>query len=214
MTTFADQQTRIATLLQDVDQSPTNVAKYILQHQEELSRLARQKHFSQIVWLRGITNQAIYELPENTVCAEHVLYNQKVLRYTTEQTLDYNGSIRTWERSKGEPLYWTDTNLERNAIRIIPPPLRDGTGVPSLTFLPLYQDLHDNILVFTYEDPALDVTNLQSALPVLLDWEDVLVYQTVRALAMFEQPDQNLPLAQSCAALVELWQSLLEKNGG
>lgn len=214
MTTFAEQQTRIGTLLQDTDTTPDNIARQLLQHQEELSRLARQKHFSQLIWFQGITNQARYTLPDNTVCVEHVLYNQKVLRYATERTLDYSGNIRSWERNKGEPAYWTEDNQGPNVIRIIPPPLRDGSGAPSPTLLPMYQDLKDNLLVFTYEDPALEVTNLASTLPTLLDWEDVLVFRTALALAEQETPNQNLPLAQNCEKLVELWQSLLTKNGG
>jgi hypothetical protein len=214
MTTFADQEARIAALLQDLDASPTAQSKRILQHQEELSRLARDKHFPQIVWFQALSRQALYDLPDNTVDVCHVLYNQKVLRYVTERTLDYSGNLRSWEANTGEPTYWTDDNQGPNIIRIIPPPLRDGSAIPSLTFLPMYQDLRDNLCVFTYEDPALDVTNTNSTLPTLLDWEDVLVFQTVQALAMFEQPDQNMPLAQNCGKLLQMWQGLLKKNGG
>jgi hypothetical protein len=214
MTTFADQQIRIAALLQDTNVSTAVQGKYILQHQEELSRLARQKHFSQIVWFQGIAGQSLYPLPDNTVEVCHVLYNQHVLRYVTEQTLDYSGNLRSWEANTGEPTYWTDDNQGPNIIRVIPPPLRDGSAVPSLTFLPMYQDLRDNLCVFTYEDPALEVTNVNSSLPTLLDWEDVLVFNTVSFFAQYEQVDQNLPLAQNCMKLVEMWQQFLSKNGG
>jgi hypothetical protein len=78
----------------------------------------------------------------------------------------------------------------------------------------MYQDLRDNLCVFTYEDPALEVTNVNSSLPTLLDWEDVLVFSTAGFLAQHEQVDQNLPLAQNCTKLVEMWQQFLMKNGG
>jgi len=185
-----------------------------MQHQEEISRLARQKYFPQMIWRQGIAGQVHYALTDGTVYVEHVLYNQKVLRYVTEQTLDYSGNRRSWESNTGEPTYWTDSNQGPNIIRIIPPPLRDGSSVPTATLLPLYQDLQDNLLIFTYEDPGLDITNMDSILPTLLDWEDILVFSTVYSLAMQEKTDQNLALAQNCEKLIGLWQSLLEKNGG
>jgi hypothetical protein len=206
VTTFAEQATRIANLLQETPSNDT-VARYLMQHQDELSRLARSKYFGQITWYQAIQGQALYVLPDNIIEVCHVLYNQKVLRYVTEQTLDYSGNVRSWEANTGEPTYWTLDNQVLNEVRIIPAPMRTGSAVPSPTFLPMYQDMKDNLLVFTYEDVALEVTNVDSVIPTLLDWEDMLVFASVQALALQEYPEQNIPLAQNCAALLKLWMS-------
>ena len=115
--------------------------------------------------------------------------------------------------ARGEPAYWTDDNQGPNVIRISPPPLRSGSMIPVPTFLPMIYDIVDNLVVFTYEDPNLEVTNEDSVIPVLLDWEDVLVYDTVQALASQEYPEQNIPVADACKQLVDLWTKLIVKNG-
>jgi hypothetical protein len=206
MTTYAEQDARITALLQDVDTSTTAQSRRILQYQEALSTLARQQRFPQIFWFQAVAGQALYTIPDTIVDISHVLYNQKVLRYATEQTLDYSGNVRSWEANTGEPTYWTMDNQGPEFFRVIPPPLRTGSTIPSPTLLPLFGDLQDNLCVFAYEDPALRVTVADSILPVLLDWEDTLVFHVTAALAMQERTDQNLPLAKVCMALRDLWQ--------
>lgn len=202
MTVLSEQIVRIRDILQDTDTSPTNISKIVTAHQESLQQLARKDMFSQIQWVNAIALQGLYVLPDPVVTISHVLYNERVLRYVTEIGLDrkYHG----WEDILGEPKYWTTEHQNPNTIRIIPVPKRTGSTIPVVPS-PLIQNMVDNLVVFHTEDPSSDIGDETDVLPTLFDWDDLLVYETARMLAERETSLQNLPVAQLCNQLTNLW---------
>ena len=204
MTLLSEQLDRIRDILQDTDTSPTNISKIVTAHQESLQHLARKDMFPQIQWVNAIAFQGRYALPDPVVTISHVLYNERVLRYTSERMFDrkYHG----WEELPGEPKYYTTDHQNPNTIRIIPTPKRTGSDIPSVPS-PLFQNMVDNIVVFHTEDASLDIADVSDTLPTLFDWDDLLVYKTARMLAERETETQNLPVAQLCGQLEALWES-------
>ena len=204
MTLLSEQIDRIRDILQDTDTSATNISKIVTAHQESLQYLARKELFPQIQWMNAILLQGLYVLPDPVVTINHVLYNERVLRYASETMLDrkYHG----WEDLPGEPKYWTTDHQNPNTIRIIPTPKRTGSAIPVIPS-PLFQDMIDNIVVFHTEDVSSDIADVSDVLPTLFDWDDLLVYKTARMLAERETETQNLPVAQLCSQLEALWES-------
>lgn len=209
MTLLSEQINRVRDILQNTDLSPTATSNIITAHQEALQQLALQNAFPQIQWVNAIAYQSIYLLPTQVVTISHVLYDQRVLRYATEPTLDRR--FHGWEDLSGEPLYWTMDNQAPNTIRVIPPPQRTGSDIPVIPS-PLFQDMVDNFVVFHTEDPSFDMSDASDVLPTLFDWDDLLVYHTARMLAERELPEQNLPVAQLCEQLVTLWERFMHRR--
>jgi hypothetical protein len=209
VTTLAEQIERIQWVLQDTNQESTNLSKIILQHQEAVAALARGGCFPQLVWVQALAGIARYDLPTNTAKIVHVLYDQRALRFSTEASLDR--SKPGWELNTGEPFYWSMDNQIPNRIRLIPPPVFDGSATPVSPGLPMMMDLRRNVLVFSEEDVSLDVDDVSDTLPTMLGYDDALVYLTAEALALQEKPEQNLAVAQGCRQLAALWAQFLAK---
>lgn len=209
MTTLAEQLERIQWLLQDRDTSQGQVGRLTTQYQEMVAHLARKHVFPSILWRQAITNQSRYTLPANTAKIAFVFYNERVLRYVTEASLDR--TRKNWEALHRDPDYWTTDNQAPNVIRLVPTPLRTGSDVPVIPS-PLVMDMRDNLVVFFDEDPSQTITAPDATIPVMQDWEDVLVFRTVEGFAEQESPTQNLPLAQLCGQLAGLWEDLLMKK--
>ena len=202
MTLLSEQVLRVRDILQDIDTSATNISKIVTAHQEVLQQLARKDLFPQIQWVNAIAQQGLYLLPDPVVTINHVLYNERVLRFVTEIGLDrkYHG----WEDLPGEPKYWTTDNQSPNTIRIVPVPKRTGSAIPVIPS-PLFQNMIDNIVIFHTEDISADIGDETDVLPTLFDWDDYCVYETARMLAERETPAQNLPVAGLCVQLAGLW---------
>ena len=137
------------------------------------------------------------------VTVHEVLYNERALRYATEVALDRR--FHGWEALAGEPEYFTVDGQAPNTFRLVPPPMRTGSTTPLFPPVPLALPLPDNLVVFLTEDPSADIENSTDVLPTLLDWDDLLVYRTIRQIAERETQDQNLPVAQLCRQLEQLW---------
>lgn len=208
MTLVSEQVTRIANILQDTDISPTNIAKIIAAHAESTQKLARRDMFTQIQWINAIVDQALYVLDTPAVDVMYVLYDERVLRYATEQSLDR--MLGTWENLSRDPQFWTQNNQNPNTIRIVPAPQHTGSAIPIYPS-PLIQDMRDNLVVFYSEDVTTQVDDASDTLPTMLDWDDLLVWQTARMLAERETSTQNLPVAQLCQQLEDLWMQLLQR---
>jgi hypothetical protein len=211
VTTLSSQLERIRWFLQDTDTSANRTSVLTVAHQESLRRLARLSAFTQIAWLQALEGQAVYALPDQVVDIFHVLYDERVLRYATEKQLDRRFQAQ-WEDLRGEPIYYTTENQNPGTIRIIPAPVRTGSAVPVIT--PLSQDIRGNLLVFYCEDIAAQVDGSTDTLPGLLDFDDTLVWETVRQLAERETERQNLPVAQCAAQLLALWEQYLVLKSG
>jgi hypothetical protein len=123
-----------------------------------------------------------------------VLYNERALRYVTEQAMDRK--TPGWEAVSGEPVYWTQDNQSPNVIRLVPTPVRTGNAAPHFPPVPLLFDMEDNLVIFLDEDLSSTVENEGDTLPTLLDWDDCLVWRTARQLAERETQTQNLPVAK------------------
>lgn len=207
MTLLAEQLVRIRDILQDTDISTTNISNIVTAHQEVMQQLARLDAFPQIQWVHAIAYQGLYLLPNPVVSINHVLYNQRVLRFASEHMLDrkYHG----WEDLPGEPKYWITDNQAPNTIRIIPAPQRTGRSIPVIPS-PLFQDMIDNFVIFHTEDLSPDIGDKSDTLPTLFDWDDYLVYETAVALAARETPHQNLPVVALCQKLSGMWKQYLK----
>jgi len=206
VTLLSDQITRIRDLLQDTDTSPARQSILITAHQEAMQRLARQGHFPQILWVNAVAGQALYTLPTSVVTISHVLYNECVLRFASEAALDRRA--HGWEAASAvptDPTYWTTDNQAPQVIRLVPAPVRTGSLVPATPPSPLIGDMRDNLVIFHTEDVSVDLVNAGDTLPTLLDWDDLLVWQTTKQLAERETHDQNRPVAALCRQLEMLW---------
>ena len=159
----------------------------------------------------GSGGQAVYALPDQVVDIFHVLYDERVLRYATEKQLDRRFQAQ-WEDLRGEPIYYTTENQNPGTIRIIPAPVRTGSTVPVIT--PLSQDIRGTSWCSTAKTSLHRLTVPQIRSPGLLDFDDTLVWETVRQLAERETERQNLPVAQCAAQLLALWEQYLVLKSG
>jgi hypothetical protein len=209
VTQVRDQIERIQWLLQDNSTSPTIKETIIAAHRDSAQRLARHNMFTQIQWINAVANQSLYTLDMPAVDVIYVLYDERVLRYASENALDR--FVGTWESQKSQPEYWTQDNQNPNIIRIVPAPQATGSAVPVYPS-PLIQDTRGNLIIFYVEDVESQITAEDNTLPTLLDWDDVLVWDTTRMLAERETHTQNLPVAQLCKQLTDLWMQLMEKK--
>jgi len=203
MVTIATQLDRIQRLLQDENAQAYTRPQLLIQHQEELSRLALQRLFGDIVWMQGVANQALYILPASTAHIEYVCYNNTALRFVTEETFDRKQTA--WEDLSGEPQYWTTDGQAPNTLRLVPQPVRTGSSVPAVPPVPFLQSPIDNLLVFLLFDPAAQANDETDQFPLPDVWEDALVYRTGATTAQWETFFQQLPLAAACRQLSTLW---------
>ena len=207
MTRLSEQVSRIRDVLQQTSSDSTIENLLITAHQETMQYLARKGMFSNILWVNAITAQSQYTLPATVVTVHEVIYNERALRYATEVALDLR--FHGWEALSGEPEYFTVDGQAPNTLRLVPPPMRTGSTTPLFPPAPLALPLADNLVVFLTEDPSADTENSDDVLPTLLDWDDLLVYRTIRQIAERETQDQNLPVAQICRQLEQLWEQSL-----
>jgi hypothetical protein len=208
--TIAQQIDRIQSLYQDTDSQAYSRNIVLLQHQDEIGRLAREERMGDILVLNAITAQALYTLPDSTVSVAQVLYSGQRLDYATEEFLDRKYASWEWNESD-EPKYWTVNNQNPNTLRIVPAPLRTGSTVPIIPPAPFIMTQVDNLVVFLYRDFADQANDEVDQFPLRDIWEDVCVWRTVADLSQREGPFQNLPLAQTAEAMAELWLQLLEQ---
>lgn len=207
--TIKDQLDRIQYLLQENTTTDTTRRSIInTQHQDEGTRLSRRQLWGEVVWLQGLAGTAHYALPTSTIGVRCVLYNETILHCASEEMLD--SLTPGWEDVQDEPQFWTMDNQSPNVIRLIPPPLLDGSAIPVSPGLPMMQDPVNNLLVFLYEDRAVYAIDESNDFPLPDVWEDVLVYETAAELASRESETQNFPLA---LALRELGRAYLQALG-
>lgn len=209
MTTVNESISRVQLLLQDTDFSASNTAKIVQTIQEAAQKLAQLHYFAQITWVNAVSGTSIYTMPTTNVTIEHIIYNEKVLRYVSEGAFD--NKQRGWEALTGEPQYWTTDNITRNTFRIIPSPTRTGSTIPVIPPVPLIMPLADNLVVFATEDISSQLVP-DITLPTLLDYDDWLVYQSVYLHAMKETVQQNQPLAKNANMLAEMWMQFMERD--
>jgi hypothetical protein len=209
MPDIAAQIDRIQFLLQDTDAVAWSRDNILVQHQDEMVRLAREGRIGDVVILQGVADQALYTLPQTPRMPELVLYNGLRLSYATEEFLDRKDRLWEW-RSSQEPKYWTTNNQNPETLRIAPAPARTGATLPQIPPSPFVMTYVDNLVIFLPRDVSNAANNEADVLPVLDVWEDVLVFRTAAELARRETPYQNLPLSQTLHALAELWMGLIE----
>ena len=210
MTLLSEQVSRVRDALQQTSTDAAVENLLITAHQESMQYIAGKGMFSNILWMNVIATQSQYTLPTTVVAIYEVIYNEKALRYATEVALDRR--FHGWEILSGEPEYWTTDGQAPNTIRLVPSPVRTGSTLPIFPPVPLLLPLPDNLVVFLTEDPSADIENSEDVLPTLLDWDDLLVYRTIRQIAERETQDQNLPVAQLCRQLEQLWEQSLGIN--
>lgn len=208
--TIAQQIDRIQQLFQDTDSQAYSRNIVLLQHQDELARLAREARMGDILVINAIANQALYALPDSTVLVTQVLYNGLRLDYATEEFLDRKYAAWEWNASD-EPKYWTVNNQNPNTLRIVPAPLRTGSVLPIIPPAPFIMSPINNLVVFLYRDFSDQANDEVDQFPLRDIWEDVCVWRTVADLSQREGPYQNVPLAQTAEAMAELWLQLLEQ---
>ena len=205
--TIAEQILRIRDVLQDqeteTDEEAFSPSIILMQHQDILTSLSRKKLFGEVLWIQAVQGTAQYTLSTTTVGVRMVLYNEGRLDYATEAMLDRWKA--GWEYVQGEPQFWTMDKQSPNVIRLVPPPLRSGSSVPLIPPLPMILDPVDNLVVFLYEDRASQANDTSDTLPVPDVWEDPLVYDTVAALLSRETDYQNLPVANACRVIAQLY---------
>lgn len=202
---------RIQHLLQDRDAQAFPRNKVLLQHQEELTRLGRERRFGEILAVNAVAGQTLYSLEAHNLTVEHVLYNGSRLDFVTEFHLDRLD--RTWNFTSGkEPKYWTIANQDPNTLRIAPPPQRTGVNFPPIPPGELSMSPIDNLIVFLYRSFDDSADDEQDLFPVLDIWEDVTVWRTAGELSRREDPWQNLPLSATCYAMAELWTEVIERS--
>lgn len=207
MTLLSEQQSRIELYLQETDTSPTRQQQIAVVHQECVQKLARADMFGAIVWLQGVASQALYTLPSSSVRVDYVLYNERVLHFASERMLDRRRA--GWESQFNEPEYWTFDNQSPNVIRLIPQPVRTGSAILNPLFAPLPQYTQDNLVVFLTEDPSAGLTDPGDTLPTLDYFNDWLVFESTAQLASYETEAQNIPVAQLCRQLAQLWERFM-----
>lgn len=208
--TIGEQIDRIQHLVQDRDAQAYDRGVVLLQHQEELTRLGRERRFGEILAVNAVAGQARYTLEPHTLAVEMVLYNGQRLEYASEEFLDRYD--RTWSYTSGkEPKYWTTSNQDPNTLRIAPAPQRTGANFPPIPPIEISLPVEDNLIVFLFRTFADTADDEQDVFPVLDIWEDVCVWRTAGELARREDPWQNLPLSQVCYGMAELWSEVIER---
>ena len=205
--TIKDQIDRIQYILQDRDAEAFSRNAILVQHQEEITRLARRDLWGEILWVQALANTAQYSLPTSTVSVRMVLYNEEPLEYASEEMLDR--LLPGWEDAQKEPRWWTMTNQSPNTLRIVPAPLRSGSAVPLIPPLPMILDPVDNILIFLYEDRSEKAGDESDTFTLPECWEDVLVFETAAAEAAKEGDYQQLPLAMALRELAKIHRNAL-----
>jgi hypothetical protein len=215
MTLLSEQLERIQWVLQDLDTGADRLGDLAQAQQEALATLARRDFFPAIHWLQATAHQAVYTLPAPTVTVQTVLYNEQTLSYVSEAALtrlERQGRQGTaFEGMTGEPRFWTLDHQRPHTFRVVPRPLRTGSTTPIFPS-PLVLPLVDNFVVFVSEDVSADVDDLEDTMPTTLDWEDWLVYETVRAVAARETEAQNLPVALRAGQLADLWLARIQEG--
>ena len=203
-TMIKNQLDRIQYLLQENDTTDVNRRSIInTQHQDETTRLSRRQLWGEVVWLQGLAGTAQYTLPTSTIAIRLVLYDERMIAYASEEMLD--SLDPGWEATANEPQFWTTDNQNPNVIRLVPPPLRDGSAIPLSPGLPVMQAPAQNLLIFLYEDRAGYALNESNDFPLPDVWEDVLVYEAAAELASRESETQNFPLAVALRALSKVY---------
>ena len=200
---ISEQIDRIQLLVQDPVENDWTRAKILEQHGRELTQLSRRNLFGRIQWVNAITDTSQYTLDDVVTEVAMVLYNEKVLTYATETSLDR--MRQGWERLSREPEYWTMNHQAPQAIRIIPAPVRTGSTMSVFPAVPLPQSAVDNLVVFFYEDVAPRATNEGNPFPALDLFEDVAIWQAVQALVEQERDSQDMTLAAACNQMAALW---------
>lgn len=198
-----DQIDRVQYLLQDRDAEAFTRSAILVQHHEEITRLARRHLWGEILWVQALAHTAQYTLPTSTVAVRLVLYDERRLDYTTEEMLDrwHPG----WEAWQDEPQFYVTDNQSPNVLRIVPAPLRDGSAVPLVPGLPLMQDPKDNIVCFLYEDRALRANDESDDFPLPDCWEDIVTFMTAAAMASKQTDYEHIPLAMALRELSRMY---------
>lgn len=204
---ISEQIDRIQYLLQDRDAEAFSRNAILVQHQEEITRLSRRQLWGEILWVNALAGTAQYALPTSTVGIRLVLYDEERLDYATEEMLDR--LLPGWEGRQDSPRFWTTDAQSPNVIRLVPPPLRDGSAIPLFPGLPMIQDPRDNILIFLYEDRSGYAGDESDAFPLPDIWEDVLAFETAAMMASKESDYQQLPLAMALRELAKVYRQAL-----
>lgn len=205
--TIKDQIVRIQYLLQDRDAEAFSRNAILVQHQEEITRLSRRSLWGEILWINALAGTSQYTLPTSTVGIRLVLYDEEQLDYASEEMLDR--LMPGWEGVQDSPHFWSTDSQSPNVIRIVPPPLRDGSAIPLSSGLPLFQNPVDNIVVFLYEDRAASAGDESDTFPLQDIFEDLLVYETAAVQANKESDYQNIPVAMALRELAKLHRQAL-----
>lgn len=201
--TIAEQVDRVQRLIQDTTEHDWSRAKILEQHARELTQLSRRNLFGRIEWVNAVARTAQYTLDDVMTETAMVLYNERVLTYATEASLD---RLRPgWERLTREPEYWTVSNQAPQVLRIIPAPLRTGSTVFQFPAVPLPVSAVDNLVIFFFEDIAMQAGEEDDPFPTLDVFEDVAVWRTAQSLVEQERETQDLAVATACGQLVALW---------
>lgn len=208
MTTIAEEITRVQLMLQDIDITAGNITLVTNSITEAAQKLARMGYFPIVSWVQAITAQRLYTLSATNVTIDHIIYNERVLRYISEAAFDRK--VIGWEALQGEPRYWTDDNQARNAFRVIPAPSRSGIGVVFNPANPVSTSGVDNFLVFVTQDESANLG--ATVMPTLLDYDDFMVYYGTYLHATKESTQHNAPLAEGAAALAAMWLQLMERD--
>lgn len=200
---IAEQLDRIQWLVQDAVEQGWTRAKLLEQHGRELTQLSRRNLFGRIEWVNAVAGTSQYTLDDVVTETALVLYNEKVLTYTTEAQLDRRR--RGWEQLAREPEYWTVDHQAPQVIRLIPAPLRTGSTAFQFPAVPLPVSAVDNLVVFFFEDLAPRAEQEGDAFPALDLFEDVAVWRTVQALTAQERDTQDLAVSAAAGQLAALW---------
>ena len=200
--TIKDQIDRVQYILQDTDAEAFSRNAILVQHREEITRLSRRQLWGEILWINALATTSQYALPTSTIAVRMVLYNEERLDYASEEMLDR--LMPGWESLQREPQFWTDANQAANVIRIVPAPLRDGSGIPLSPGLPVFQNPADNLLVFLYKDHAENAGDESDTFSLPEVFEDILAYETAAAMASKESDYQQLPLAMALRELAKV----------
>src|SRR6266850_7568784 len=88
MTTLAEEITRVQLMLQDIDITAGNIALVTQSITEAAQKLARMGYFPIISWVQAITAQRLYTMATTNVTIDHIIYNERTLRYISEEAFD------------------------------------------------------------------------------------------------------------------------------
>ena len=153
---------------------------------------------------RPVTSVAVVDI----AC---VLYNGQELFYATEDTLDRlpGGGWEVTATPPTTPKYWTvNHTFNPTVLRIVPPPITTGSSIPVIPGVPLPIPWQNNLVVFFHEQPQQSLDESIS-LQTLDAFEDLVVYETVAALAMEEGDYQDEAVATIARELGSLWRKQL-----